>query len=72
MYVICHYQKPVTLERLYTLNNDEIAGRWRIDERQYDLYLAHKTKKGVIALYLYHFGFTWTERPEGISALKLV
>lgn len=69
MYIITFKGKPIELYRLQemeTLNN--VSGCAMTERCSY---LCHRSKQGLIYLYLYYFGFTWRERTKGVECSKV-
>lgn len=68
MYMITYRNKPVTLEKLYHIENQTNGAGYRsCDSHELEGYIASRTKRGCIELYIHHFGFTWKERPKFIN-----
>lgn len=69
MYIITFKKKPATLEKLFNVEKTQMS--WRIGNEERASLLASKSKSGVVALYIYYFGFTWKERPKGVDFSKV-
>lgn len=69
MYCITYKGKPATQRRLYSLNEKQAP--WHTDERELNCMIVARTISQTRAFYLYHFGFTWAERPEHVNIGKL-
>lgn len=66
MYVITYKNRPITLERLYALDNDVVN-----DHNEDEMFLTAPSLAKVKALYIHYRGFTWRERNKGIEAKKV-
>lgn len=72
MWVITYKNKPFTTYELYELepmSSPYVIGR--MDDEEREAYMTNKTKKGCIALYIYHFGYTWKERVTRVDVRKV-
>lgn len=68
MYTITFKGRPASLETIF-----KAEGRtptYHLSDFP-DQFLAARTKRGVINLFLYHVGFSWKERAKGIEAQKV-
>lgn len=63
LWVITYKGFPATLEKLY-----EVEGTRILDDEK-SSFLAANSKRSTIGRYIYHFGFTWKERPKGVECL---
>lgn len=56
--------RAITLEALNYVEQCTSNG---YEETESQAILAAPTRKACVALYLYHFGFTWAERAKGVE-----
>lgn len=70
MWVITFAGKPATLEQLHKV--ERRASGYVLHHADAKQYLAARTKRDTIALFLYNFGFTWAERAAGIGVARII
>lgn len=67
MYIITYKGKPATLGTLFDAETLSGAAAQRMDTEELDAYMSAKTIARLKEIYVYHFGFTWQERAEGVE-----
>ncbi|MGE3624042.1 MAG: hypothetical protein AB7H77_09275 [Bdellovibrionales bacterium] len=62
MFVITINGRPANMQKL-----SKYEGRVLLDHNEADRYLCASTQQAAMQMFLFHFGFTWEERAEGIE-----
>lgn len=66
MYIITYKDRPVTIEKLYSIDGD-----YNNDHDRDNMFITGKTKKATIETFLYYRGWTWKERTKHVDVKKV-
>jgi len=70
MWIITYKGKPVTLEKIYKI--EELVGISYLNSNELDSYVSANTSRHAKELFLSHIGGEWAERKAGIKCQKAV
>lgn len=70
MWVICYKSKPAIYKKIYIVE-DRMSKLDNLNHMELESYIACRSKKMAIGLFLHHVGFTWRERAKGIEVKKI-